>query len=482
LGEAEADVNYRTGFAWNLAFNVLTKVTTPLIGIVVANRLGPAIMGAYWLIVTVLVLADIFRDSAFMRVYLRETDRREEMDENYASYAIGGHFLIALVVLCLGPALANFYGHQELRGGLQLAALALVLNGFSTLPYARLVRDGRFKEAGLAESMGSILSSVAAVVWVTQGGGFWALAIMPPVRSLVFLAITYRFAPVRIRTQRSGIVKRVLGASSVIGAINILWVGFSVGDQLLISKLFGVASGGAFGAGKMMMQSADVLAKPIMQTTTVAFANRMSDPSEVARTLYKSLSAFLLAVAPVYVAVAIFAKPLVYGLLSSKFAGTVPLMPALCLYYAALYPGSFAGDALILAGKERIPLFNWLVGYALFGFAFVALNLTGNMTTIAWILAGGLVLINASSVTFAIRSFPPSVESLRSLRRALAPLVVTAAVSFGLARLPISNIGLICVGVLAVPFVHALLIGIAFNQNPVSLFRRRSLTAFWAKL
>lgn len=474
--------DYKRGFGWNFVFNVFTKIATPLIGIVVANRLGPTIMGTYWLITTVLIFADIFRDSVFMRVYLREPEITEALDHGYARYSVVGHAIMALVIAGIAKPMATHFGQDVLLGGLLLSSLAVLLNGFSALPYTRLVKAARFKEAGFAEAMGSVLSSLAALGLVRLGWGFWALAWMPPIRSIVVLALTYRHSPYRLSQGERGLTRRVLGASSILTGINLMWVGFSFGDQLLVSQIFGLALGGSYGAGKMMVQSADVLAKPITQTATVALAERKGDPELVGKTLYKSLSVFIVAIAPVYVAVALFAKPLVLSILSSHYAPTVTVLPALCVYYAAIYPGSFAGDAMVLAGREKVPFYGWIATYVYLGLMFAFAWKQMSLVAFAWLLASGLVLVNASTLTYAVRTYPPTPEGRSNILRGLGALAVTFGCVFGISVLPLADVPRLLVALFLVPIAHLAAIGTLFNQNPLSMLGRTGVKELWRRL
>jgi O-antigen/teichoic acid export membrane protein len=475
-------IDFRSGFRWNLALNVFTKIATPLLAVLIARNLGPAVMGAYAIVTTILVFSDIFRDSVLVRVYLRESAPDDETDRGYATLSALVHLGVALVVGLLGYPLARTFGAPELVGGLWIASFAVVLNGLSALPYTKLLRRGDFKRAALAESMGSVLSSVYAFSLVLAGAGFWALVTQVVVRSVIFLALTYRWAPVGVGRSTPGLFRRILGASTALTGTNMLWVGFSFGDQLVVSRLLGMTVGGFYVTGKMMVQTADVLAKPLMQTATVAFAERKHDREAVGRTLMKSLLAFVVVIVPVYAVVAIFARPLIIGVLSAKYAGTVPVVPALCVYFASIYPGSFSSDALVMAGKAKIPLAGWIATYVLLA---VVLALTWgslDMVALAWILAAGLVLVNLNSLAFALAHYRPSRDDVWSFLGATAALAVTLTAAIAVAHLPLGEPQRPAVALFTIPLVHIAAVGTFFARNPTSMFRPSGVKALWHRL
>jgi len=480
--ETPPKVDYRRGFSWNLLFNVLTKLTTVAIAIYVARELGPEILALYGVLTTLMYFADTFRDAGLLQIFLREPEMDDRLERGYArlSLIVGASLATVLVILSL--PVARLYERDELLGGMLLGALATLLNGVSTIPYAKLMKRGEFRRASLAEALGSILSSVWALGLVLAGAGFWGLATQSVVRSLIFLAVTYRWAPVKYTGGETGLFQRIRGTSGTLTALSILWVTYFMGDQAIISKLSGLAAGGFYNVAKQIVQTADVLAKPISQVSTVAFANRVTDPVAIARTLHKALLTFLVAIAPVYVGVAVFAEPLVITLLTEKYRGTAQVLPILCLYNAAVYPGSFCSSALLMADRIKVALYGWIATYVLVGLALVMAGGKAELIPMAWLFTGGLVLVNTSTLSFAMAHYRPDRATRGNMVRSLAALAVTAVSAVTIAQVPLPDLALLGIAVAVVPLVHLVATGIFFLGNPFGLFSVSGVRRLWATL
>jgi O-antigen/teichoic acid export membrane protein len=474
--------DYKRGFGWTLLFNVLTKLTTPIIGVVVARQLGPEVMGMYVVLVTLMAFADLFRDAGISRVYLNDPEVDAARERGYAAIACVVAAVLGGLLAALSVPLSRLFMAPQLAAGLLFGAFAILLNGFSTLPQAKLLREGRFKEAAFAESAASVLSSVWALALVLSGYGFWALASQLVVRSVIFLGATWRLAPVGCLRGERGLLRRIAGVSGALTGVNVLWVGFSMGDQAIAGKMLGLAAGGLYGTGKMIVTTADVVARPLTQMVTVAFAHRVTDPASVGRTLHKSLRVFLVAIVPIYVAVAMLAEPIVLVLLGERFAGTAPLLPALCLYGAATYVGSFAGSALLVAGRPQIALYGWIALYGLLG-GILALHWQSlDLVRFAWLLACALLAVNLVTLSFALRHYPPGRESLVRAARGAGAVLITSAATVAIALSGMSQPLTLLGSFVLLPVIHLFSMGTLFAAKHSRFLSTGGFRQLWESL
>ncbi len=473
---------YARGFGWNLLFNLVTKLATPIVGVLVARELGPETMGAYMVLVTVMTFADLFREAGIARVYLNEPEMSDSRERGYAGLSALLGLVLGILLAAASWPLARLFGAPQLVGGLLFGAAAMGLNGLSTIPQAKLLREGRLKEVGLAETLGSVLSSLYALVGVLGGLGFFALASQLLVRSLIFLAATYRMAPCCYTKGEPGLFRKISRVSGSLTGVNLLWVAFSVGDQAIAGKMLGLAAAGLYGTGKLIVTTADVIAKPLQQTVTVAFAHRVNDPELIARTLHKSLLAFLLAIAPIYSAVALLADPIVLSILGAKYAGTVEVLPALCLYGAVVYIGSFAGNALLMIGKQNIALYGWVAIMSIL--AVVLTFFWGNLPLLAlsWIFAGALTLVNANTFTFALRYFPPSRKTVIQAAKAVCCLLLTTLAAALIASIQVSDTAKLSIAILVLPTIHLLILGTLLTKKASGMLSTAGVKDLWQSL
>jgi PST family polysaccharide transporter len=473
---------YARGFGWNLLFNLVTKLATPLIGVLVARELGPEVMGAYMVLVTLMTFADLFREAGLARVYLNEPEMSEAREAGYAGLSAMLGLILASLLAGASVPVASLYGAPQLIGGLLFGAAAMFVNGLSTISQAKLLRQGKLKEAGFAETLASVFSSVYALVAVLAGWGFLALASQLLVRSFIFLAVTYRMAPCRYVGGEKGLFRKIAGVSTSLTGVNLLWVAFSVADQAIAGKMLGLAAAGLYGTGKLIVTTADVVAKPLQQTVTVAFAHRVNDQELIARTLHKSLLAFLIAIAPIYAVVALLADPLVLLALGEKYAGTTQVLPALCLYGAVVYIGSFAGNALLMIGRQNIALYGWMATMLLLGAVLSVFWSSLSLVALAWLFAGTLALVNANTFVFALRYFPPRKTTVRQAAKAICCLLLTASSAGIIAAIQMPDLAKLATAMFVLPAIHLLLLGTFFARKPSGMLSTAGVKELWQSL
>ena len=452
------------------------KVVTPVVALLIARRLSPEVFGMYAVLQSALVIADAFRDAGVAQIYLRDP---KPIEAAYVALSVRLGLTLALTLALLAWPASLFYQRPEFAAGFGCAAIAMALNGLSTVPYVTLLRRGDFRRAGQAETVASVVSSLAMLAGVFAGLGFIAMAGQLVIRAVLFAALTQRWAPIRVVWSGPPVAAKT---ARTLTAVNLLWTAYSMGDQALVGKLIGLTAGGLFGTGKMLVQTADVLAKPILQTVNVAFAHRAADGAEVGKILVKALALFTIAVAPIYVVVALLAEPLVHLLLPASFYDTAKLLPALCVYGAAIYPGSFAGSALLMADRPDVALKSWLAGFAIVAVAIFALRARIDVESMAWIFAGGLVAVNASTLIQAFAHFKPSREGCRNLALGGVAVLVTGSLALGIRWIPVGDAGRLAIAAFLIPVAHALMVSALITRNPFDIFRVSGVKQVWRSL
>jgi O-antigen/teichoic acid export membrane protein len=471
--------DYKRGFAWTFFFSIFNRIATPLIGLVVARQLGPEIMGLYVLLQTTLSLAEIFRDGGIAQVFLNDTELNERRERSYSNLAAGLGVLMALALAGLSGSIASFFGRPELSWSVLFVAGALAINGFNAIPLIKLYRQGRFRDAGLVETGASLFAALCGLTLVLLDFGFFALVLQLFLRSAVMLILTTRLVPCRLGRGESGAWRRMVRLSASLTGVNVLWMVYSTADQFLIGRLLGVTSAGFYGMGKYVIAASDVLAKPLTQTVTVAFAHKAADAVALRSAMYKSIVAFMIAVAPIYLVVAVLAEPIILTLLTSKYAGTVPLMAALCTYSCSRYPGAFAGNALFAGGRPYVALGSWAVAYAVIATLLVVGWSELGLVQIAWLFAFGLLVANTITLVVGMIVYRPDRRVVLNLAKAVLALAATGGLALCIRSLDWGHGATTVLAVATLPIAHAAAIGILFVSHPFRAFSRSGIKDLW---
>lgn len=260
----------------------LLKIVVQTAGVVVLARLlTPGDYGLVAMVLSVVGLAEIFRDfglsaAAVQAEYLSKAQRDLLFWINSGAGA-----LLMLVVMACAPLLAAWYERPELVDLTRAISVIFFLNGLATQYRADLNRRLLFSRIAAIDVSAPVLSLVAAVALGAAGAGYWALAVQQIVLSFVLLvgaATAAGWVPGRPRRGEplGGLLTfgwQVAG-SQVIG-----YVGNNI-DSLVIGTRFGAAPLGLYNrAFQLLMTPLGQLRQP---TTTVALpvlSRLRSDPA-----------------------------------------------------------------------------------------------------------------------------------------------------------------------------------------------------------
>ena len=205
-----------SGTAWTSLATLVAKLVFPLVGLYVTRTLGPDINGQFALLTLLVGLADVIRDGGLTQTYLVEKAPTEADERQYNAAALLTGLVPALLILDATRWAPAFFGAPFLSYALPFTALAVACQTLTTMPNARLLRAGRFRESAILNLSVGAGSLFLCVLLVRMGAGVNALLtqlVTGPVVGAIALRLLvpsygYAFArgPIVARLRRSGIL------------------------------------------------------------------------------------------------------------------------------------------------------------------------------------------------------------------------------------------------------------------------------------
>jgi len=470
------------GFAWNASFSFINKALFPLIGIVIARILGPAEMGIYVLILAVVNVAEIFRDAGLGVTFIAdpEGERREGV---YTTLSIAFGLAMGVLLLLASAPIAGFYDIAGLSWGLAMASAAVGLNGLATIPANKLQKQARFRDAGFADTASSLLSYGVALPLVFSGYGFVGLVWQLLSRSGLFLLFNVWLARPALPAWSGKAVRGILAKSVAAMLNNIAYTFYTLGDKAVLGKMFGEHAVGLYGvAYNLAIKPLDFLTFPLGRTLLVAFSKSTEDRDRFRNIFARSLSAVLLLSLPLYAALAIYARPIVVGLYSEKFAGAVAPFALLSAYFFFRSCGNLAGNAIFALGRPVLNVVCWIPGYAIAGAGLWAgrgsLDLLG---ATAWIVLGA-VTVYAINTGLAIWLLKPKAEDMARVGKAIAVGSATTGLLYACSMLSVPDLLALAIALTAGIAAHLTLVGRTFGTGWFDCFSPSGLRKLWNRL
>jgi PST family polysaccharide transporter len=317
--------------AWSVWGQIAARGIAFGFGIALARLLGPREFGLLAMLTVLtrflVTIADFGLEEALVqRRTLEETHRSSAF---WAMLAGGG--LLAAAFVAAAPAIARFYGADELRPLAVLLAATFLLRGAGAVPRALVARRLDYRTSTAIECAAAAVAGACGVALAWRGFGVTSLAVQLLVAEALGSALFLRAGGWRPRLQlRRAALGELLGFGVYRAASRTLVYWSQNLDDLLVGKLLGSGPLGlytrAFGLTRLpVLAVTRAIARPLFPTLA-----RIQDDRARVRSVYlRATGVVALATVPLGLGLLACAEPLVVGVFGPAWAEAVPLVRVL---------------------------------------------------------------------------------------------------------------------------------------------------------
>jgi O-antigen/teichoic acid export membrane protein len=331
-----------------------------LVVVVLARSFGPAVYGAYGVIMAVLVWleqsARMAVPSAATKLLAESGGHGEPVERSAIALNLILHMLFFAVLWCAAPPLALWFGIDDGAFLIRLAAIDLPLYGIYTALQAIHQGHHRFLRIGVAEVVYALTKLLGVLVIVYLGISLLNAFVVNALTTLVGIAFllprTHFWSkdnwlasarPIAVMAAPMGVHALALLLTSSLD----LWILqiMLAGTQEDMVGLYLAALNIARVPGFALSAVAAVLLPSVSQ------ANALNDRASVERYINQALRFFLITYLPILIVLAALAEevmPLVYG---SEFAGGGMLLPILVIAHGFWALHAILSSVLIALGR-----------------------------------------------------------------------------------------------------------------------------------
>ncbi|MBS1118136.1 MAG: polysaccharide biosynthesis protein [Deltaproteobacteria bacterium] len=239
-------------------------------------------------------------------------------------------------IALLGGPLTRFLDAPKAAEYIPLMALATFIRRLGAMPERVLVRELKFRASGMANLMGEMSYTVAAVAFAWAGHGGWSIIYANIIQSCVAVFVLIRAAgfaswatPTPLRLAR---IKDMLKFGLPLGIQGIAHSASRYWDNLAISHFFGTAPLGIY---NMAYNLADIPAIQVGEQIALVLMPSMAELPKDRRAgaLERSTAMLSLVIFPLAIGLGLVAYPLIGLLLpANKWQEVAPLLAVLaCL-------------------------------------------------------------------------------------------------------------------------------------------------------
>jgi O-antigen/teichoic acid export membrane protein len=471
-----------SGFRWTFFYTVINKLILPLLNNAVILRiLGPEIGTVSSLAYSFFAASDTLRDFGLNQTYMRDHEMTPRKEAAFMLLGILQGVLPAAVLFAIRNTLAEYYRMPDLAPLMLWISLGLAINGFWTIPKAKVLKAGRIRESGAREMIANVVSTSLSI-WMLFHGYRSAMCLIFPlfVNCVLNVVITYGLAPVLdFRSDIKTMYKIGRSAISTMGA-SALYNIYIQADNMTIGRLVGGTSVGLYDQGQgLAMKPMQLLSVPMMAPLQAAFSQNSRNHEKIGSIYGRALAAALLFIVPCYGIMIIAAEPATIAILGHKWRGSIPLVQVCCVFFGARTIGTIGGTALVAGGRARFAMVSWVFAYATaFIGCIVAAQYQGTIEqrtlAFAWAFTAGALVVYTIHTLFAFKWFPPTPEAKQKLKASCLISVLSClffAVCYfvpqAIKGLPYAAWVSLAIACVLGPIVHLGIVGSVLDRKPM---------------
>ena len=313
---------------WSFLESIGFRGVQFIIGIILARLLFPEHFGLIGMLAVFLGVAQLFVNSGFGAALIqkRESTTTDSSTIFYFNIIVG--FFTVVLLWLIAPWIASFYNQPILTLLTRALSLTIVINSFSLIQTTILTKQINFKTQTKISVSASLLSGIIGIWLAILDYGVWSLVIQQICGSLFrtsFLWVFNDWRPALIFSIQS--LREMFGYGSRLMFSWLLNVIFQNIYLVLIGRIFSAADLGFFTRAKTIEEiPSSTLSEMIGRVTFPVFSTIQDNPERLKNGLKKTLRVTALVNFPMMIGLALIAHPLVFVLLTEKWAECIPYL------------------------------------------------------------------------------------------------------------------------------------------------------------
>lgn len=342
-----------SSFIWKFLEQIAIQLIGIVFQIILARLLDPKDFGNLAILITFTNFALIFIQSG-ISVALIQKKNLEDYDifsVLFICVLIASIFYV--VLFFTAPLIAGFYEEPDLVLPLRILAIVLFIGAINSIQIALLTRAYRFKAMFICNLLASVLAGVIGIVLAVKGFGIWALVLHTLLNRAIVTFLMFFFIRIKIKVGFSGkSIKSIFSFSIKILGANLISGAYDSFRTLIIGKKYSKEQLGYYDKAYTYSSYISQISSNCLSGVLLpVFSEKQDNLFELKELARKSvqLTAFLMF--PVFVGIAVVAKPLIIILLTEKWSGCISFLIVFCILRI---PGSITQiDRQVLYSLKR---------------------------------------------------------------------------------------------------------------------------------
>lgn len=234
-------------FKWSALLQVVTRITAPLVFVILARILQQSDYGVMSVAMVVIGFSQIFLDAGLGKTLIQIEKSVEESADIvfWVNLGLGG--VVYAVLFITAPWVASFFNSIESAPVIRILGITVLLTSLTTVQQSLMLRRLSFKPLFWAKLITGFVPGLFSILLALMGFGVWALVTGNLLGTFLNLIILWAISPWRPRLWFDSVLARSLFGFSlwVVAESFASWF-FAWGDNLLVGKFLGISDLGIY--------------------------------------------------------------------------------------------------------------------------------------------------------------------------------------------------------------------------------------------
>lgn len=327
------------GVAWSGIDNVVQMGVTFVVSIVLARLLSPDDYGLLGLIAVFTAVCQALINGGFTTALIRKKDATDD-DYNTVFIAnIGMSLLLYVVIYLCSPAIAKFFGRQELVALTRVSSLGMIIGALALVQQTRLTKRIDFKTQTKITIIASVTSGVIGIGMALLDFGVWALVAQQlsatSLRTILLFFYNKWIPQLRFS---SASFHELFGFGWKMMLSSLLDTIWKELYQVIVGKFYSPATLGQYTRAKQFSQLFSSNLTTVVQRVTYPVLSNIQDDNERMVSAYRRIiktTMFVTAISMFFLGA--ISEPLLYCLIGPKWHEAATYLPLICIS-GSLYP------------------------------------------------------------------------------------------------------------------------------------------------
>lgn len=359
-GGADATLGRKVSHAlgWSTLAQILGRAGSFGVGIVLARLLTKEDFGVYAVALVAINLLIVVNDLGVIAAVIRWQGNVREAAGTAATLSLAFSAAVFGAAVLAAPAFAGAMGSPDATNLVRVIALAILVDGWSAVPQAVLVREFRNDRLARAELLGFVIGTPVTIGLAVAGAGPWSIVVGRVVTSVVVGISVVASAPFRVRPAYD----RVIGGALVrFGAPLALSAVVSQGvlnvDYIVVGRSLGSVELGVYLlAFNLSSWPASLVSTAVARVAFAGFSRLVEDRQRLETAFPRSIGVALSILVPLVVMLAVLAPEVIEFLYGGKWLPAATPLRLLVLLGGMRIVIDLLVDLTIADGRTRVAL------------------------------------------------------------------------------------------------------------------------------